>query len=157
MKRTTLCYPIVDGSVLLAMKKRGFGAGKWNGAGGKLQEQETPEQACRRETKEEIGVELEGLEYRGDIEFLVEEKPEWNQICSIFVATGIVGTPQESEEMRPDWFALESIPYAEMWADDPIWLPGVLAGGMVSLRIFFDVEGAVLRYERKDWALGTGN
>jgi ADP-ribose pyrophosphatase YjhB (NUDIX family) len=147
MKQTTLCYPIKEGKVLLAMKKRGFGIGKWNGPGGKCVEGETIEETCRRETKEEIGVDLEGLEYRGLIEFIVEEKPEWNQICSIFIASGIIGEPQESEEMQPAWFAIEEMPYPDMWADDPIWLPGVIAGGRVSLRIYFDADGAVLHHE----------
>jgi 8-oxo-dGTP pyrophosphatase MutT (NUDIX family) len=30
------------GDILLAMKKRGFGEGKWNGAGGKVEPGETP-------------------------------------------------------------------------------------------------------------------
>lgn len=147
MKCTTLCYPVKDGKVLLAMKKRGFGMGKWNGPGGKDQEGETPEETCRRETKEEIGVDLDKLEYRGVIEFVFEFKPEWNQVCSIFVANEIIGEPLESEEMMPAWFPLESVPYMDMWADDPIWLPGVLAGGMVSMRFFFDEAGAVLHHE----------
>ena len=38
MKQTNLCFLLKDGKVLLGMKKRGFGAGKWNGFGGKLKE-----------------------------------------------------------------------------------------------------------------------
>ena len=34
--------------VLLGMKKRGFGAGKWNGFGGKLEPGETIEEAAKR-------------------------------------------------------------------------------------------------------------
>lgn len=34
--------------VLLGMKKRGFGAGKWNGFGGKVQPGETIEEAARQ-------------------------------------------------------------------------------------------------------------
>jgi hypothetical protein len=37
-KILTLCVPINDGKVLLGMKKRGFGAGRWNGFGGKMEE-----------------------------------------------------------------------------------------------------------------------
>lgn len=147
MKRTTLCYPIVNGRVLLAMKKRGFGVGKWNGPGGKLLEGETIEQGCRRETKEEIGIDLSELEHRGEIEFIFESKPEWNQICSIFVASEVLGEPQESEEMKPSWFAIQDVPYNDMWADDSIWLPDVLKGGNVSLRFYFDENGSVLQYE----------
>ena len=31
MKLSTLCFCVRGDSVLLAMKKRGFGGGKWNG------------------------------------------------------------------------------------------------------------------------------
>ena len=43
--------------LLLGLKKRGFGQGKWNGFGGKLDEGETPRQAAIREMKEESDVE----------------------------------------------------------------------------------------------------
>jgi hypothetical protein len=42
MLQTTLVLLFNDqGQILLAMKKRGFGVGKWNGAGGKIHEGET--------------------------------------------------------------------------------------------------------------------
>lgn len=34
--------------ILLGMKKRGFGAGKWNGFGGKLEENESNEVGAKR-------------------------------------------------------------------------------------------------------------
>lgn len=43
--------------LLLGLKKRGFGQGKWNGFGGKLDEGESPRQAAIREMKEESDVE----------------------------------------------------------------------------------------------------
>lgn len=44
-----------ENQILLAMKKRGFGAGKWNGAGGKINAGETIEEATTREVDEELG------------------------------------------------------------------------------------------------------
>lgn len=41
MRLATLCYLLKDDQVLLAMKKRGFGEGKWNGPGGKVEKGET--------------------------------------------------------------------------------------------------------------------
>lgn len=144
MKLTTLCYPLRDGQVLLAMKKRGFATGKLNGPGGKFEPGETPEQACRREVLEEVGVELTGLEARGIIEFKFVDKPEWDQECHVFTAQGIEGEPQETEEMRPEWFSISNLPFDRMWEDDPLWLPGLLAGGTVKMRFEFDGEGKML-------------
>ena len=40
-KVLTLVYIRDDEKVLLGMKKRGFGQGKWNGFGGKVQKKES--------------------------------------------------------------------------------------------------------------------
>ena len=52
----TLCIPIKENGVLLGLKKRGFGSGRWNGFGGKVEEGETIEQATLRELDEEVGI-----------------------------------------------------------------------------------------------------
>ena len=53
MRQAKLCLLIKDGKILLAMKKRGFGVGKWNGCGGKLKDNERLEDAAIRELQEE--------------------------------------------------------------------------------------------------------
>ena len=49
MKVTTLVVVHDDEKILLGYKKRGFGAGRWNGFGGKLNDGETLEQAAHRD------------------------------------------------------------------------------------------------------------
>lgn len=147
MKRTMLCYFIKGDQVLLAMKKRGFGVGKWNGPGGKCQVGESVEDACRRESVEEVGILPGVLEDRGMIRFLFEEKSEWDTECAIFVCRDFSGDPVETEEMRPQWFPISEIPLADMWEDDPIWLHDVLRGGEVRATFSFDAEGRVLRHD----------
>jgi 8-oxo-dGTP diphosphatase/2-hydroxy-dATP diphosphatase len=44
---------------------------------------------------------------------------------TIFVFSGTV---TESDEMRPEWYDIHSIPYHQMWLDDQYWLPLLLAG-----------------------------
>lgn len=65
----TNCFIVDSGKVLLGLKKRGFGKGKWNGFGGKPQGNETIEQAARREVWEEVKIKLGGLEKVGILEF----------------------------------------------------------------------------------------
>lgn len=55
-KVTTLLFLVRDDEILLAMKKRGFGANRYNGVGGKLDPGETVEQTLVRESEEEISV-----------------------------------------------------------------------------------------------------
>ena len=47
-KLLTLLFVLEPGRVLLGMKKRGFGVGRWNGFGGKVQEGETIEEGAIR-------------------------------------------------------------------------------------------------------------
>lgn len=47
-KLLTLVLVVQPGKVLLGMKKRGFGAGKWNGFGGKVEPGESIEEAAKR-------------------------------------------------------------------------------------------------------------
>ncbi len=145
MKSVTLCLLVKENKILLAMKKRGFGVGKWNNFGGKVKVGETIEVAASRELREEIGViaEPEKLEKVGNIQFYFKDKPEWNQHMHVFLVRNWEGEPQESEEMMmPKWYSQNEIPFDTMWADDKHWLPMVLAGKKVEGRFNFINEGA---------------
>lgn len=140
MKLTTLCFLYTNTDILLAMKKRGFGAGKMNGIGGKVQADETPEQAIIREAFEEIEITLneDRLEKVAIIHFKFDNKPDWDQECHVYLASEWEGEPTESEEMKPEWYPKGDIPYEQMWTDDVHWLPKVLAGEKVRCRFFFN-------------------
>ncbi|MEK7504190.1 MAG: hypothetical protein AAB550_01680 [Patescibacteria group bacterium] len=88
MKQATLCFLVKDNQILLAMKKRGFGVGKWNGVGGKV-----------------------------------------------------------NEEMKPQWFDIDKIPYDKMWVDDIYWLPKALDGQKLRGRFVFDKDQKMIEHE----------
>ncbi len=146
MRRTTLCLLIKDNQILLAMKKRGFGAGKWNGVGGKVSEGESIESAAIREMDEEIGVkaELADLRQVGSIKFYFAENPEFNQHMHVFTLRIWQGEPAETEEMMPRWYGFGEIPYEAMWVDDKFWLPKVLRGKKIDASFYFREGGKVL-------------
>ena len=57
MITATICEIIKDGRLLLQRKAKGrFGEGKWNGPGGKIKPEETPDEGVIREVKEETGL-----------------------------------------------------------------------------------------------------
>jgi 8-oxo-dGTP diphosphatase len=133
-----LCFVIRDGQILLIRKKRGLGAGKINGPGGRLEKGETAEQAAIRETQEEIGVTPTGLEYVGELFFQFLDGYKLH--VAVFAASGCEGELIETDEATPIWTDLERIPYDEMWQDDPYWLPLVLKRERFRGYFVFDVD-----------------
>lgn len=139
-KILTLCCLKKDGKILLGMKKRGFGAGRWNGFGGKLNKGEAIEQAAKRETREECGIEIEKIEKIGILEFEFKDNPEILE-THLFSIQEFFGEPQETEEMQSQWFAFDKIPYTDMWPDDQFWIPLFLADKKFKGYFLFDKEG----------------
>ncbi|HLD05605.1 MAG TPA: 8-oxo-dGTP diphosphatase [Candidatus Nanoarchaeia archaeon] len=139
MKQTTLCFLVNGKQVLLGMKKRGFGEGKFNGFGGKPKENESLKDAALRELLEEACVKgsKEHLEKVGALSFFFSQKPEWNQQVHVFVLKEWEGNPEETEEMAPAWFHHEKIPFDKMWQDDQHWLPRILNGKKLEAEFTF--------------------
>ena len=140
MIQATLCILIKDKEVLLAMKKKGFGQGKWNGVGGKFDTEKGDKDiidTAVRETKEEIGVDVKNLEKMAVLSFYFPYKKEWNQDVHVFLVKEWQGEPSESEEMFPKWFKADKVPFNEMWDDDKLWLPHVLEGRKIKADFTF--------------------
>jgi mutator protein MutT len=146
MKQVTILFLRQDNQLLLAMKKRGFGADKWNGVGGKVDPGETVEQAAIRECQEEIGVLPRNIRQVGRLQFFDPTDASFHHDCFIFDATEWEGEPVETEEMRPQWFTIETIPYDKMWADDELWLPLLIEGTRFEGTIHVD-DQAVTSHE----------
>lgn len=151
MTRTllTLCLVHESGRVLLGMKKRGFGAGRWNGFGGKVQDGESIEEAARRELQEEAGVGVRTLKKCAMLEFTFPYD-EMQLEVHVFRGSGLVGEAQESDEMRPAWFAEDAIPFDQMWVDDRHWFPLFLAGKCFQGTFVFADEQNIIKMELKE-------
>lgn len=126
--------------VCLAMKKRGFGQGMWNGSGGKPNKDESVEAAARREVQEELGVKVRKLEKRGEIVFVLIQEGK-NVLMHTFLATDWENKPIESEEMKPEWFKIDGVPYKQMWQSDQEWLPIILSGKKIKAKYTYACEG----------------
>lgn len=128
--------------LLLGLKMRGLGEGKWNGFGGKVERGELIEYAAARELREECGIDVDVADLLpvARIEFYFPYKPEWDQVVHAFTAHTWRGEASESREMMPRWFATNAIPYDTMWADDRHWLPLVLQGQRVIATFTFKAD-----------------
>jgi 8-oxo-dGTP diphosphatase len=146
-ERATLCFVIHNGQILLIRKKRGLGAGKINGPGGRIEPGETPLDCAVRETQEEVGITPSDLKSCGELHFQFADG--YSLHCTVFTAKSFTGTLIETDEAFPIWTSIDAIPYHEMWADDIHWLPGVIEGG--SFRAYFHFDGDTMLSKAVHW------
>ncbi len=144
-QEATVLFVVRDAEVLLIRKKRGIGAGKVNGPGGRLDPGESALAAALREVREELGV--TALDPRKLGEVLFQVRAGIAMRIHVFRADGLIGEPVETEEAAPLWTALDAIPYAQMWASDRHWFPLMLAGRRFEIRTLFDAEDRLLGHE----------
>jgi 8-oxo-dGTP diphosphatase len=137
----TLVFVVEQGRVLLIRKKRGLGAGKINGPGGRVEAGETPEACAVREVQEELCITPREIRKGGEHRFQFLDG--YSIHVHAFRATAHDGEPTETEEAIPLWFDTSRIPYEEMWEDDELWLPHLLAGTPVDGRFIFDGDRMV--------------
>ncbi len=142
----TLCFLLRDNDgrqeVLLGLKKTGFGTGKVVGIGGHLEAGESAAQAICREVEEEVLVRVEGTDLlpAGTVDFVFPAKPEWDMHTTVFLATRWRGEPEESAEIAPQWHPVRDLPEQLMWADSIRWLPPMLAGERLAVRVVLNAD-----------------
>jgi 8-oxo-dGTP pyrophosphatase MutT (NUDIX family) len=157
-KVLTLCMVMDEERVLLGMKKRGFGAGRFNGFGGKVEVGESIVEAAIRELGEEVGLVPVTLVQAGVLTFTFADREDVLEV-HVFRVSEYTGESQESDEMRPEWFLKHQIPFASMWADDELWFPYLLDGRTFEGSFHFDTvatqqyPGKVLQYTITEGAL----
>ena len=144
MKTATIVYCIKESDVLLAMKKRGFGTGKWNGFGGKVQKSESVRTAAVREAQEESNLTIreESLEQVALLKFFFDGVLVFE--CHVFLTSTWKGEAIETEEMKPQWFRRDDLPFKQMWAADHLWFPQALAGEKVAADVYFNTDGSIV-------------
>lgn len=134
----TLMFIVREGQALLIEKKRGLGAGKINGPGGKIDPGETPLEAVIRETQEELCITPLAPRKLGELWFVMSHVPDIR--CHVYRADNFEGTPTETDEATPVWTPCDRIPYERMWEDDRHWMPLLLADTTFHGRFVFREE-----------------
>lgn len=130
--RATLVFSATDTHVLLGIKQRKAGQGKWNGYGGGIDEGESVRAAACRELWQESRIKVaEGdLRYATVIDSYnrLDDGRAFHCRVHTFVTEHWIGDPQESAEMHsPTWFPKKELPLDEMMLGDRTWLPLVFS------------------------------
>jgi len=136
-----LIYPFVSGSEgerTLMLHRNGregdYHEGKWNGLGGKLEQDESPLQAARRELLEESGLDLEAAQFipLGVIQFPCF-KAHKNEDWVVWVYAAKVA-PAQVKNVWPrgpegdlHWVPTSELLSLNLWAGDRHFIPYVIA------------------------------
>jgi 8-oxo-dGTP pyrophosphatase MutT (NUDIX family) len=128
----SLVFPFREDMILLGLKKKDLGEGNYNGFGGKFDSSLDNNilDTAKRELEEESGLvcSLNELEKVAVIDFYFPFKPVLNQRVHVYFFKDVQGEPVETDEMAPEWFSLNKIPYKKMWKSDSIWLKELMLG-----------------------------
>ncbi|CAG9621893.1 NUDIX hydrolase [Sutcliffiella rhizosphaerae] len=76
----TMCFIKRKDTVLLLLRTKDPNNGKWNGVGGKIEKDETPLASVIRETREESGLIINDMTFRGIV--------TWNKRTGMYVYVG---------------------------------------------------------------------
>ena len=146
---------VQDQRVLLGEKKCGFGAGFWNGFGGKVDAGESVDEAALRELREEAGIDALDMTKRGLLTFVYDDQARPMEV-HVYHASRFNGEPIETEEMRPKWWdlPLENEMFEKMWPDDAIWYPLFLANKCFTGTVHFTNTTTIVKHDIREISKG---
>ncbi len=131
MINTTLCYIEKNNSYLMihrTKKENDCNKDKWIGIGGKFEKAESPEECARREIKEETGLSIGQLEYRGIVTFVNDTEPECEcEFMHLFWTKDILNLREneslpECDEGELEWVLKSRMNELPHWQGDEIFL-----------------------------------
>jgi 8-oxo-dGTP diphosphatase len=62
----------------------------------------------------------------------------------VFVTTRWDGVPTETEEIAPQWYAVDALPFELMWSDAAAWIPEVLAGYPIAGTVVYAADNQAM-------------
>ena len=129
IRKAVRCYLIKDNEVVVTKYKKGNKKeGYYDIPGGKIDEGETPKQTAIREMKEETGIEIQNLKYKG---IMTIEYPDRMFIFDTFISKEYEGEPQEFEENTSEWIDIDELLKKEKILSNIILLDKFLIKGLI--------------------------
>ena len=123
MLNTSLVYIEKDSKYLMlhrTKKEHDCNKGKWIGIGGKFNNTESPEECAVREVKEETGLTLLSMEYRGIVTFVSDDN--FSEYMHIFWSKDFSGSLCECDEGELEWVEKSKMNALPHWKGDEIFL-----------------------------------
>ncbi|MBQ7890758.1 MAG: 8-oxo-dGTP diphosphatase [Erysipelotrichaceae bacterium] len=142
---STLCYIEKDNQVLMLHRTKKSidpNGGKWIGVGGKLEQNESPDECIIREVYEETGLHIQP-QLRGILTFIL---PKWeNELTFLYTSNNFEGTLKECNEGQLHWIDKDKVIDLNLWEGDKHFLPKLLeTNDFFTMKLVYDKEDQLL-------------
>ena len=150
IRKAVRCFLIKDNKVVVTKYKEGNKkAGYYEIPGGKIEAGETPEQTAIREMKEETGITIEKLKYKGN---MTVEYPNRIFDLDAFLSVEYKGEPQEFEENTSEWIEINELLKKEKILSNIIILDRFFIKGLTDEKCKFKIW---IQVDEKENILGV--
>ena len=138
IRKAVRCYLIKDDKVVVTKYKEGNKKlGYYDIPGGKIEEGENPEQTAIREMKEETGLKVGNLKYKGN---MIIEYPNRIFDFDVFITNESEGKPQEYEENTSEWIGIRELLQKEKILSNIIILDRFFIKGLTNEKYNFKMQ-----------------
>jgi 8-oxo-dGTP diphosphatase len=144
IKMTVLCYIQKEDSTLMlhrTKKQNDISQGKWNGCGGKIEHNESPEDAVKREALEETGLKIEPI-LKGIVTYPQTNNDEY-LMAFVFIAKKFSGELIECNEGDLEWVKNLELTKLNLWEGDRLFLPLLEKEGFFSAKITYNKDKVI--------------
>ena len=142
---STLCYIEKNSQILLLHRTKKSidpNGGKWIGVGGKLEQNESPDECIIREVYEETGLHIQP-QLRGILTFIL---PKWeNELTFLYTSYNFEGTLKECNEGQLHWIDKDKVLDLNLWEGDKHFLPKLLeTNDFFTMKLVYDKDDQLL-------------
>ena len=142
---STLCYIDKNSQILLLHRTKKSidpNGGKWIGVGGKLEQNESPDECIIREVYEETGLHIQP-QLRGILTFIL---PKWeNELTFLYTSNNFEGTLKECNEGQLHWIDKDKVLDLNLWEGDKHFLPKLLeTNDFFTMKLVYDKDDQLL-------------
>ncbi len=107
VRKAVRCYLIKDNKVVVTKyKEKNEKSGYYDIPGGKIEDGETPVKTVIREMKEETGLDVQNLKYKGN---MIIEYPSRIFDFDVFITNEFDGETQEFEDNTSEWMDIKEL------------------------------------------------
>lgn len=138
IRKAVRCYLIEENKIVVTKYKKGNKKeGYYDIPGGKIEDGETSEQTAIRKMKEETGIEVEDLKYKGK---MIIEYPNRIFDLDVFITNKYKGEPQEFDENTSEWIDIKELLQKEKLLSNIMILDRFFIKGLIDDKYNFEMN-----------------